>query len=809
MRRPTCDICTRRTGTRRSRTAASSWATGMRPRAACAAPALTAERHRTHSGRRPDLRDRFHWVGSSRRVGGRIWSLQGRRHRRGASAPPRSPSPTRCRRPCIGLARRTSCISADPPRTARRPLLRHRRGWLRARDHVTGDRPADGTVLAADVVVESVGSVANTEWARRQRPRPTDGVSPTSTFRVGGRPTSSPSATSPASPAPATTARPAASSTGPSPDTASHAAKVLAAHLAGTDADLAPFGPLPTFWSDQHDLRPQSLRRPCPRQDDMRVSGTATRRRRPRSATTGRTASSASWPGRPVRRRSPPLRYRAELPRAARPHRLRNPCVPTSPRSAILPPQDRRRLVPDPRRRGATRTCSPSSTAPTRPGCANCCPNRWNWVDEDPGTVALIWADWQSCSADGHEPRPGARPVQGGPSRSSAASTRPYLHPLRKHLGSMKVTSPSPAGLHPGLPEEARLHPPDPPPPLRSRPRARGRRPLRRHARRRRPAPGPGRRHPARTVRDQRVRQRPPDGPPPLAALHREGARASPSTSWIARPAPPFEGGQPWAGDAELELFEAPTEELGLGLEVREPTGASLPPDRRQSGTAAGPWSPFTHVRRRVTPPHRTHRSLRQMTEHTLTVARGHRRHPALDRRPTRRLRRASLTDVSPIDGSAIGAISRTLRPRPPRPSPPPQGRLPRPSRHPRADRAPHPARDRRRRREAPRRTLAVVVRPPTIGVSCCARTAVASAPRVAHNFRFFRRLAAHALTTTISLGDPRARLNHVIAGTRSAPASLAAHAVERAADDGAVEGRPGARRGRPPWSSLPPSGPR
>ncbi|WP_372351327.1 hypothetical protein [Streptomyces sp. KL116D] len=42
---------------------------------------------------------------------------------------------------------------------------------------------------------------------------------------------------------------------------------------------------------------------------------------------------------------------------------------------------------------------------------------------------------------------------------------------------------------------------------------------------------------------------------------------------------------------------------------------------------------------------------------------------------------------MSPIDGSAIGAISRTLRPRPPRPSPPPQGRLPR-RRHPRADRA-------------------------------------------------------------------------------------------------------------------------
>ncbi len=34
-----------------------------------------------------------------------------------------------------------------------------------------------------------------------------------------------------------------------------------------------------------------------------------------------------------------------------------------------------------------------------------------------------------------------------------------------------------------------------------------------------------------------------------------------------------FEGGQPWAGDAELELFEAPTEELAR-LAVREPIAA-------------------------------------------------------------------------------------------------------------------------------------------------------------------------------------------------------------------------------------------
>jgi hypothetical protein len=34
-----------------------------------------------------------------------------------------------------------------------------------------------------------------------------------------------------------------------------------------------------------------------------------------------------------------------------------------------------------------------------------------------------------------------------------------------------------------------------------------------------------------------------------------------------------FEGGTPWVGDAELELFEAPTEELAR-LEIHEPIAA-------------------------------------------------------------------------------------------------------------------------------------------------------------------------------------------------------------------------------------------
>lgn len=41
----------------------------------------------------------------------------------------------------------------------------------------------------------------------------------------------------------------------------------------------------------------------------------------------------------------------------------------------------------------------------------------------------------------------------------------------------------------------------------------------------------------------------------------------------VASGAASFEGGQPWVGETELELFEAPTEELAR-LEIREPIAA-------------------------------------------------------------------------------------------------------------------------------------------------------------------------------------------------------------------------------------------
>ncbi|MFF7264173.1 NAD(P)/FAD-dependent oxidoreductase [Streptomyces sp. NPDC008159] len=133
-------------------------------------------------------------------------------------------------------------------------------------DRVTGVILDDGAVLPADVVVESVGSLANTEWLDGNGLDLTDGVLTDEQLRVGGRPEVV---------AVGDVARfPNARYDGvprrvehwciPT-DTAKHAAKVL------TGAEPAPFAPLPTFWSDQHDFRLQSFGAPVLGKDDVRV----------------------------------------------------------------------------------------------------------------------------------------------------------------------------------------------------------------------------------------------------------------------------------------------------------------------------------------------------------------------------------------------------------------------------------------------------------------------------------------------------------------------------------------------------------
>ncbi|WP_327312588.1 NAD(P)/FAD-dependent oxidoreductase [Streptomyces sp. NBC_01235] len=137
---------------------------------------------------------------------------------------------------------------------------------------VTGVRLADGRVLPADVVVESVGSVANVEWLDGNELDLTDGVLTDEHLRVGGRPevvavgdvARFPNARYDGVP------RRVEHWSIPT-DTAKHAAKALVAHLSGTEGESTPFAPLPTFWSDQHEFRLQSFGAPVLGRDDVRV----------------------------------------------------------------------------------------------------------------------------------------------------------------------------------------------------------------------------------------------------------------------------------------------------------------------------------------------------------------------------------------------------------------------------------------------------------------------------------------------------------------------------------------------------------
>jgi NADPH-dependent 2,4-dienoyl-CoA reductase/sulfur reductase-like enzyme len=139
-------------------------------------------------------------------------------------------------------------------------------------ERVTGVILSDGRVLPADVVVESVGSVANTDWLDGNGLDLSDGVLTDNQLRVGGLPyvvavgdvARFPNARYDGVP------RRVEHWSIPT-DSARHAAKVLAAHLVGQEPQSEPFAPLPTFWSDQHDLRLQSFGAPALGRDDVRI----------------------------------------------------------------------------------------------------------------------------------------------------------------------------------------------------------------------------------------------------------------------------------------------------------------------------------------------------------------------------------------------------------------------------------------------------------------------------------------------------------------------------------------------------------
>ncbi|MEV5987488.1 FAD-dependent oxidoreductase [Streptomyces sp. NPDC052051] len=139
-------------------------------------------------------------------------------------------------------------------------------------DRVTKVVLDDGRVLAADVVVESVGSLANTEWLDGNGLDLSDGVLTDGHLRIGGLPCAVAVGDLARFPNARYDGVPRRVEHWSIPtDTARHAAKSLVAHLHGTDAELAPFAPLPTFWSDQHEFRLQSFGAPALGKDDVRV----------------------------------------------------------------------------------------------------------------------------------------------------------------------------------------------------------------------------------------------------------------------------------------------------------------------------------------------------------------------------------------------------------------------------------------------------------------------------------------------------------------------------------------------------------
>ena len=134
----------------------------------------------------------------------------------------------------------------------------------------------DGARLEADVVVEAVGSVANTEWLAGEGLDLTNGVLCDKDLHP----------LTPAGPVVDVVAigdvarfpipKFGATSyriehwTMPT-DTAAHAARSLLRALTGEPHDGPAFSPLPTFWSDQYGMRIQSFGMPALGLDDVRV----------------------------------------------------------------------------------------------------------------------------------------------------------------------------------------------------------------------------------------------------------------------------------------------------------------------------------------------------------------------------------------------------------------------------------------------------------------------------------------------------------------------------------------------------------
>lgn len=130
-------------------------------------------------------------------------------------------------------------------------------------DRVTGVRLDDGSVLPADLVVESVGSYPNVEWLAGNGLDLSDGLLCDNDLRVEGRRDVVAVGDVARFPNPRFDEVPRRVEHWCVPgDTARRAAATLVAHLTGAATSPEPFAPLPAFWSDQLGLRLQSFGAP-------------------------------------------------------------------------------------------------------------------------------------------------------------------------------------------------------------------------------------------------------------------------------------------------------------------------------------------------------------------------------------------------------------------------------------------------------------------------------------------------------------------------------------------------------------------
>ena len=123
---------------------------------------------------------------------------------------------------------------------------------------------SDGSEISADILVEAVGSVCNTAWLGGNGMDLSDGVLTDTHMRVEGRPGVAAAGDIARFPNPRYGGTPRRIEHWAIPGvTAKRAAQGMIAHLNDVVPDGKIFDPIPTFWSDQFDIRLQSVGMPA------------------------------------------------------------------------------------------------------------------------------------------------------------------------------------------------------------------------------------------------------------------------------------------------------------------------------------------------------------------------------------------------------------------------------------------------------------------------------------------------------------------------------------------------------------------